>query len=109
MSLWLELLITILMLIGAFFTLMGSFTLVRLPDFFMRLHGPAKATSLGVGSMAVASAVYFSNATPGISLHELTLAVFLFITAPLSAHLLAKATLHTSKKPDDAEDLAPTD
>jgi multicomponent K+:H+ antiporter subunit G len=100
MSIWVEYLIAILILTGASFTLLGSISLARMPDFFMRLHGPTKVTSLGVGSLAVASAIYFSVTTPGISLHEIAVSIFLFITAPLSAHLLAKVALHIADDPD---------
>ncbi len=94
MSGWIEYLISFLILVGACFTLLGSIGLARLPDFFMRLHGPTKTTTLGVGSMVMASAIYFSVLNEGISLHEIIATVFLFITAPVSAHLLAKAALH---------------
>jgi multicomponent K+:H+ antiporter subunit G len=94
MSSWIEYLISFLILVGACFTLLGSIGLARLPDFFMRLHGPTKTTTLGVGSMVMASAIYFSVLNEGISLHEIIATVFLFITAPVSAHLLAKAALH---------------
>lgn len=60
----------------------------------MRLHGPTKATTLGVGSLLIASAVFFSSRNAGISMHEVLITLFLFITAPVSAHLLAKAALH---------------
>jgi multicomponent K+:H+ antiporter subunit G len=87
----LELVISLLILIGAAFALVGSIGLARLPDFFMRLHGPTKATTLGVGSVVVASLIHSSATTGGVSLHELAISLFLFITAPVSAHLLAKA------------------
>lgn len=66
----------------------------RLPDFYMRLHAPTKATMLGVGSLLISSALYFSTNGDRMSLHEVLVTVFLFITAPVSAHLLARATLH---------------
>ena len=90
----LELVVSILLLVGASFALIGSFGLARLPDFYMRLHGPTKATTLGVGSMILASILYFSTRGEGLSLHELLIALFLFITAPVSAHIVAKAALH---------------
>lgn len=100
MSLFSEILIALLILVGAAFTLLGSIGLARLPDFFMRLHGPTKTTTLGVGAMVMASAIYFSIKDPGISLHEIAVTMFLFITAPVSAHLLSKAALHIAQKPD---------
>jgi multicomponent K+:H+ antiporter subunit G len=87
-----------LVLIGAFFTLVGSIGLYKLPDFYMRLHGPTKATTLGVGAILIASVLYFSFTAETASLHEILVTVFLFITAPVSAHLMAKAALHIKLK-----------
>ncbi|MCG6966653.1 MAG: Na+/H+ antiporter subunit G [Chromatiaceae bacterium] len=90
----LELLLSVLILVGAGFTLIGSLGLLRLRDFYSRLHAPTKATTLGVGSLLIASAVFFSHQDDGVSLHEVLVTLFLFITAPVSAHLMAKAALH---------------
>lgn len=89
-----EILVSLCMLIGASFALIGSIGLVRLPDFYLRLHGPAKATTLGVGGVLIGSMIFFSTRGQGISLHELLITMFLFITAPVSAHIVAKAALH---------------
>jgi multicomponent K+:H+ antiporter subunit G len=88
-----ELLISASLVIGAAFTLTGSIGLIRLPDFYSRLHGPTKATTLGVGGLLLASVLHFSLLQEGLSLHELLIAMFLFLTAPVSAHLLSKAGL----------------
>ncbi len=90
----LELLLSALILIGAGFTLIGSLGLLRLRDFYSRLHAPTKATTLGVGSLLIASAVFFSHQDEGLSLHEVLVTLFLFITAPVGAHLMAKSALH---------------
>jgi len=87
-----------LVLVGASFTLIGSIGLFKLPDFYMRLHGPTKATTLGVGAILMASVLHFSFTTEATSLHEILVTVFLFITAPVSAHLMAKAALHIKIK-----------
>ena len=89
-----DILLSLLILTGAAFTFIGSLGLARLRDFYTRLHGPTKATTLGVGCLLIASAVYFSVRDEGISLHEVLVTLFLFITAPVSAHLLARAALH---------------
>lgn len=91
-----EVLLSSLVLAGGAFTLIGSLSLVRLEDFYTRLHGPTKATTLGVGSLLVASSLFFSLTHEGVSLHEILVTLFLFITAPISAHLLAKVALHQS-------------
>lgn len=89
-----EILVSAFVLSGAFFALVGSIGLARLPDFFTRLHGPTKATTLGIGSLLIASMLFFSSRGEGLVLHELLITLFLFMTAPVSAHLLAKAALH---------------
>ncbi len=113
----LDLLLSILILQGAVFTFVGSLGLTVLPDFYTRLHGPTKATTLGVGSLLIASAIYFSTRGQGLSLHEILIAIFLFMTAPASAHLLSKAALHLrlpglAPIPEsvtlESEDLAPS-
>lgn len=93
-----EILLALLIIVGASFTLIGSFGLFKLPDFFMRLHGPTKATTLGVGAILIASALYFSFEKDTLSLHETLITLFLFITAPVSAHLMAKAAIHIKVK-----------
>jgi len=88
-----EALVAALILVGAFFTLVGSLGLARLPDFYSRLHGPTKATTLGVGSLLLASMLFFVVEGDGLRLHKVLITVFLFLTAPVSGHLLAKAGL----------------
>lgn len=89
----LEALIALFIVIGASFALIGSIGLARLPDFYSRVHGPTKATTLGVGALLAASVLHFSTRGEGVSLHELLITIFLFMTAPVSAHLLVKAAL----------------
>ncbi len=89
----LEGLISILIIIGASFVLVGSIGLIRLDDLYSRLHGPTKATTLGLGAMLIASVLYFTILDGNLSLHELLVTIFLFLTAPASAHMLARAGL----------------
>ena len=107
LTFYLELLIAGLLLSGSVIALIGSLGLFRLPDFYMRLHGPAKATTLGVGCVLLASMLYF-NLQPdstGLQIHELLITLFLMISAPVSAYMLAKAAVQqrvkTFEKPKD--------
>ena len=77
---------------GAFFALIGAIGLVRLPDTFMRFHPPTKATTLGVGGVLAASLLYFAG-SGRVVVHELLVALFLFVTAPVSALMLARAAI----------------
>ena len=82
-----------LILMGAFFLLVGAIGMVRLPDFYMRLHAPTKASTLGVGGVLLAS-LLLSAAQGRPAVSELLITMFVFITAPVSANLLAQAALH---------------
>jgi multicomponent K+:H+ antiporter subunit G len=93
LPLWLDLALTLLLAVGAAFALVGAWGLAKLSDFLKRLHGPTKATTLGVGCVLIASALYFTLRQGAPSLHEFLITLFLFLTAPVSAHLLIKAAL----------------
>lgn len=88
-----ETLLSMLVLAGGAFTLIGSIGLWRLPDFMTRLHAPTKATTLGVGALVVAALVHTAVTTGTVGVHELAISLFLFITAPVSAHMLSKVVL----------------
>lgn len=92
LPLWADALAAALLVIGAAFALIGSIGLARLSDFFKRLHGPSKATTLGVGCVLLASALVAAVAGKP-SFHEALIAIFLFLTAPVSAHLLVQLAL----------------
>jgi multicomponent K+:H+ antiporter subunit G len=105
LPLWAELLAAALLVIGGLVTLVGAIGLVRLPDFYMRLHAPTKATTLGVGGVLLASLLLaWLDGRPGLA--ELLITLFLFLTAPVSANLMAMAALHRrlpSKAPEPDE------
>jgi len=88
-----QLLIAAMLVVGGVFAFVGAIGMVRFPDFYMRLHAPTKATTLGVGGVLLASmAANWGQGSYG--LHELLITLFLFVTAPVSANLMAKAALH---------------
>ena len=94
MAFYVELLVSFLLIGGAAFVFIGAVGLAKFPDFYTRLHAPTKATTLGVGAVLIGSMVYFSFIEGRVSVHEILIAGFLFITAPVGAHLLAKAARH---------------
>ncbi len=94
MELWQEIIIAFFLVVAGIFGLVGSFGLVKLPDAMTRLHAPTKATTLGVGGVLIASMLFFYFRNGQFSFHELMITLFLFITAPITAHFMAKANLH---------------
>ena len=94
---WLDVLVSVLIMTGVVFALIGSFALAKLSDFVKRLHGPTKASTLGVGCVLIASMLY-SAGTEQASLRELLITLFVFLTAPVSAHLMIKAAMRTDPR-----------
>jgi len=81
------------LVVGGVFALVGVIGMLRFPDFYMRLHAPTKASTLGVGGVLIAS-IGVGWATGRLAVPELLITLFVFITAPVSANLLAQAALH---------------
>lgn len=93
LPLWLDLLIAFFMLSGAIFALIGAWGLCKLSDFMKRLHGPTKASTLGVGGILLGSMAWFAWHGGSNGPHELLITLFVFVTAPISAHMLVKGVL----------------
>lgn len=89
-----ELIVSVFLVSGAIFVFVGSYGLAKLPDFYTRLHAPTKATTLGMSCLLIASMVLVSYQEGYLSLHELLITLFLLITAPITAHMLAKTAMH---------------
>lgn len=100
----LELLISAFLIVAGIFGLIGSFGLVKLQDRMARLHAPTKATTLGVGGVLIASMLYFAFFVGEFSFHELMVTLFLFLTAPITAHFIAKSHIHRHLEPKDLPD-----
>jgi multicomponent Na+:H+ antiporter subunit G len=79
----------ILLLIGAAFALTAALGLIRLPDLYTRMHAASKAGTLGSCVMLVALAVFADDLS--VTTRALGGVAFFLLTAPVSAHLLAKA------------------
>lgn len=94
MNMLAEMVISALLVIGGLFGLVGSIGLLKLRDAMQRLHAPTKATTVGVGAALIASALYLLWQNGVATWQEVLVAIFLFMTAPLSALYLAKTHLH---------------
>jgi multicomponent K+:H+ antiporter subunit G len=101
-----EFVIALLILVGSFFLLVGSIGLAKLPSLIQRLHAPTKAATLGTGGLLLASALFFWLERGYPSYHELLIGVFLFISAPITAHMLAKVNLLSRRQ--EGRSLPPT-
>lgn len=84
-----QVLTSILLLLGGGFCLLGAVGMVRMPDIFTRLQAATKTGTLGVGFIMLATAIHFQDL--GVSVRSLLVILFLFLTAPIAAHVIARA------------------
>jgi len=96
----LEYLIAFFLVVSGVFGIVGSYGLIKLDNPMSRLHAPTKATTLGVGGVLIASIVHSILAEGRMSLHELLITLFLFLTAPITANFIAKAHIHRHETPE---------
>jgi multicomponent Na+:H+ antiporter subunit G len=87
----------LLLLAGALFAVVAAIGLVRLPDLFTRMHAASKAGPVGAGLMLLALALHARDL--GIASRALAGIVFLLLTTPISAHLLARAAYFSGVRP----------
>jgi multicomponent K+:H+ antiporter subunit G len=96
-----EILVSFFLVVGGIFGLVGSFGLLKLPDTMRRLHAPTKSSTVGVGGVLLASMGYFYLHDGTITMHELLITLFLFLTAPITANFISKAYMLNHVKADE--------
>jgi multicomponent Na+:H+ antiporter subunit G len=74
--------------LGAAFVVLAAIGVLRMPDIFSRMQASSKAATLGAAFVALAVAFHFRSAE--VAIRSVVLIGFLFITAPIAAHLLAR-------------------
>ena len=103
---WIALLVSLLIIMGAALTLTGSIGLLRLPSFYQRIHAPTLGTTLGTGSILIASMLFFTTVESRAVVEEILIAVFVTMTTPISFILLAKATRQRAESSADSNELS---
>jgi multicomponent K+:H+ antiporter subunit G len=88
----------LLIVLGAVFLFVGSLGLATLPDMMRRLHAPTKATTLGIGFTLIASMIWSAGVADRPTFHEVLITLFLFLTAPVTAQMIAKAHILRSRQ-----------
>ena len=96
-----ELMISAALVVSGIFGFVGSYGLVKLKSTLQRLHAPTKATTLGVGGTLIASMIFFYADTGHVSVHELLITLFLFLTAPITANFIAKTYMARKLREND--------
>jgi multicomponent K+:H+ antiporter subunit G len=94
LPLWVTIPGTLLLIAGGLLTVIGSVGLVRLPDFFARMHGPSLGNTLGAGCVLISSMLTSSALLDRAVLHELVIAACIFINSPVTAMMLMRAAVY---------------
>ncbi|GEO17876.1 monovalent cation/H(+) antiporter subunit G [Microvirga aerophila] len=94
---WAALLTALLVLVGAAVTLIGALGLLRLGNFYARVHAPTLGTTLGLASILIGSALYFSVLEARPVVHEILIAVFVTLTTPVTLMLVVRAALYRDR------------
>lgn len=87
----------LLVVVGAGFSLIAAIGVLRLPDLYTRLHAASKAGAIGAGLIFLAVAV--ASLDGAVILRALLGIIFLFLSTPVSAHLLARAAFRSGEAP----------
>ena len=94
----LEIVSSVLVIAGAIFAVIGGIGIVRLPDFFSRIHGAGITDTLGAG--LILTGLMFLSPDGTVTVKLVAILVLLWITSPTATHALANAALETGLRPD---------
>lgn len=97
LPLWASVPATFLLVVGGLLTVLGSLGLLRLPDFYARMHPPTMGTTLGAGCVLIASMIVSSAILHRPVIHELLITLFIVMTAPVTAMLLIRAAIYRAR------------
>ena len=97
LPLWATLPTTVLLVVGGLLTVIGSLGLLRLPDFFMRMHGPSMGNTVGAGSVLIASMIMSSALLHRPVAHEIIIAVFIVLGSPVTAMMVMRAARYRTR------------
>ncbi len=103
-------LIILIITIGVIFTIVTVIGVIRLPDVYTRAHAASKSATFGVLSVLLGVFLYLWIFDGYFSIKLILGIAFLFITAPIGGHLMARAAYMSDVKTTDLtvkDDLAP--
>ncbi len=98
---WVEIIAAVLLMASAVFALVAAWGLVRLRDFFQRMHPPALVSTWAAWCVTLASIVYFSALDHRPALHVWLIIILLSITVPVTSILLGRAALFRGRQSGD--------
>jgi multicomponent K+:H+ antiporter subunit G len=103
LPLWVTVPGTVLLVLAGLATLIGSLGLLRLPDFFSRMHGPSMTNTVAAGATLIASMLVSSAVAQRPIVHELLISLLVSVSAPITAVMLLQAALYRNKARQSSE------
>lgn len=94
LPLWAAISVALLLVLAGLLSFLGALGLLRLPNFYQRVHAPSISTTLGTGCMLLASMLHATWQEGRPVLHELSITVLVLLTAPVVAMLLMRAAVY---------------
>lgn len=97
LPIWAAIAVGFFVLLGASITLIGALGLLRLRNFYERIHPPTLGSTLGTGCILIASMICFSVLHSRPMVHEVLITIFVTLTTPITLMLLARAALYRDR------------
>jgi multicomponent Na+:H+ antiporter subunit G len=88
--------VALLVVLGAAFAFIAALGVLRMPDFYMRMHAATKAGSFGALLLLLAAALYFQSLRASIT--AIAVIVFFYATTPVAAQTLAESAYRRGVK-----------
>ncbi len=95
---WIVIPISLLLIVGGVVTVIGSLGLLRLSDFFSRMHGPSMGNTIGTGCVLLASLLTSSALAGRPVVHELLITLFIVMSSPVTSMMLVQAALYRNRR-----------
>lgn len=102
---WAAIVVAVLLVAGALLAFIGSLGLLRLQNFYQRVHAPTLGTTLGTFLVLTASITCYSVLNQRPIFHEILIGVFLTATTPITLMLLVRAALYRDR--EEGSDVVP--
>ena len=98
LPLWLDIFISVIVVLGALIALIGSSGLLRLKTYFERVHAPSIIATLGTWCIMHATVIYFSVQEHKLAIHAILIAIFIAVTVPVTTIFLMRAALFRARR-----------
>ena len=98
LPLWLDIFISVVVVLGALIALIGSSGLLRLKTYFERVHAPSIIATMACWCIMHATVIYFSVQEHKLAVHAILIAIFIAITVPVTTIFLMRAALFRARR-----------